>query len=389
MNVLGEIIALSHRYGAGTDWVIAGGGNSSVKTDTSLWVKASGTTLGEITPEQFVEMDRGKLAAIWEADYPGDADKREARALSDLLAARVAGDTAPRPSVETLMHALFPHPLVFHTHPTMLNGLTCAVDGESAAVRLFGDRFVWIPTVNPGYTLAHEIRRRVDEWRSRHDGAWPAILIMQNHGLVVAGDNATEIDEIHRWIVEQLQGAIDRRPEIEPVDTDSPEIKALAMEVGAAIAAGLGSDGLGSDGLGSVALAFSSPEVLRRAASREDFAPIASAFTPDHIVYSGHAPCYVDSSSTDSDASAGAAAVGAYRARHGVPPKIVLVPERGAVALGATARKAELAMLLFLDTLKVACYAESFGGSLFMPEDQIDFIRGWEVERFRERQSSG
>jgi hypothetical protein len=43
--------------------------------------------------------------------------------------------------------------------------------------------------------------------------------------------------------------------------------------------------------------------------------------------------------------------------------------------------------LLFLDTVKVAVFTESFGGPRFMDDDQIEFIRGWEVERYRSKMS--
>lgn len=39
--------------------------------------------------------------------------------------------------------------------------------------------------------------------------------------------------------------------------------------------------------------------------------------------------------------------------------------------------------MLFRDAAKVATYAESFGGPKAMPAEEIDFIRSWEVERFR------
>jgi len=71
------------------------------------------------------------------------------------------------------MHALFPHRLVVHTHPTLVNGITCAVDGEQTVRRLFGEDAVWIPTVDPGYTLAREMDRLITAWRSAHDDAWP------------------------------------------------------------------------------------------------------------------------------------------------------------------------------------------------------------------------
>jgi hypothetical protein len=42
-------------------------------------------------------------------------------------------------------------------------------------------------------------------------------------------------------------------------------------------------------------------------------------------------------------------------------------------------------MTLFLDTLKVATFVESFGGPRFMDDDQIEFIRNWEVESYRSK----
>ncbi|NLA92174.1 MAG: class II aldolase, partial [Spirochaetales bacterium] len=33
--------------------------------------------------------------------------------------------------------------------------------------------------------------------------------------------------------------------------------------------------------------------------------------------------------------------------------------------------------------IKVATFVESFGGPRFMDNDQIDFIRNWEVESYR------
>ena len=51
---LTDIIALSNFYGSDPDYVLAGGGNTSVKENGVLYVKASGTRLGDITAEGFV-----------------------------------------------------------------------------------------------------------------------------------------------------------------------------------------------------------------------------------------------------------------------------------------------------------------------------------------------
>lgn len=390
-ELLATIVELSRSYGTGTDWVIAGGGNTSVKNETHMWVKASGTTLRDISADQFVKMDRARLEQIWSATYPDDPDEREAVALQDLLDARADAEESQRPSVETLMHALFPHTIVFHTHPTLLNGLTCAQNGEAAAARLFPDEAVWIPTINPGYTLARDIYDRVHAWRAAHNERWPTMLIMQNHGLVVAGETPEEIHGLHERIVATLTAEITRQPEIEPEERDSDRLVELAEVVARAMADMRAASGSALER--PVVSAFSNAEIIRRSESPETMKPLLGAFTPDHIVYSGHVPCFAPLHGTVASPQALAAdvlhAISDYCEREGAAPKIVVVEGKGAVAIGTTEKKMETAYLLFRDLVRVAAYAESFGGSLFMPEDQIAFIRGWEVEKFREAQSTG
>jgi rhamnose utilization protein RhaD (predicted bifunctional aldolase and dehydrogenase) len=390
MNAVDEIVALSHRYGEGYDWVIAGGGNTSVKDDHTMWVKSSGTTLASITPDQFVAMDRAKLEKIWETTYPSDPEARERRALEDLMAARVNSSNGPRPSVETLMHALFPHRFVVHTHPTMLNGLTCARQGEAAVRSLFGDTALWVPTIDPGYTLARDMKTRVDQWLNDHDGSWPSIIIMQNHGLVVAAETIEEIDAIHESVNQKVRSAIERTPEMEPEERDSDPLREPAEAVARALADMYAAHGSALER--PVVTAFSNPELQRRAASREAMEPVSSAFSPDHIVYSGHKPCYVDlpegTNSPQVLHSEVLHAVHEFCDTEDTEPKIVVIRGRAAVAVTPTERKTEIARLLFLNALQIAAFAESFGGSQFMPEDQIEFVRGWEVEKFREQQST-
>ena len=102
-----QLVELSRLYGSNPQWVVAGGGNTSIKENGTLYVKASGTTLAEASEETFVRMDRGKLAALLQKSYPADAEERERQALQDLMDARETGQQR-RPSVETLMHELMP-----------------------------------------------------------------------------------------------------------------------------------------------------------------------------------------------------------------------------------------------------------------------------------------
>lgn len=55
---------MSNTYGSNPAYVLAGGGNTSVKDDTTLYVKGSGTQLATIKAEEFVEMSRARLNEI-------------------------------------------------------------------------------------------------------------------------------------------------------------------------------------------------------------------------------------------------------------------------------------------------------------------------------------
>ena len=59
---LNELAAMSNKYGANPEYVLAGGGNTSFKSDDYLWIKGSGTSLATIKGEDFVVMERALLA---------------------------------------------------------------------------------------------------------------------------------------------------------------------------------------------------------------------------------------------------------------------------------------------------------------------------------------
>ena len=100
----------------------------------------------------------------------GEADAGSDPVMRVAMAARRRDEGTRRPSVECVFHALIPRRFVIHTHPTTVNALTCAHDGEALAHDLFGDQVLWIPYTDPGLPLAREIARR----RDARSGARPA-----------------------------------------------------------------------------------------------------------------------------------------------------------------------------------------------------------------------
>ena len=155
---------ISHRYGADPKYVLAGGGNTSYKTEEHLYIKGSGTSLAEITKDGFVKISRERLAQIWNKDYSKEQKEREAEVLADMMASRCQGEETKRPSVETLLHNLFEQPYVLHVHPSLVNGLTCSENGEQEVERMFPDA-IWIEETEPGYTLASKCREKIDKYQ--------------------------------------------------------------------------------------------------------------------------------------------------------------------------------------------------------------------------------
>ena len=369
-NMVDEIVALSREYGRSSDWVIGGGGNTSIKDDRWMWVKASGSALATIEASQFVKMDRSRLDAIWEAEYPADREEREARAKKDLFAARAGGEEGKRPSVEALMHALFPSRIVYHTHPTIVNAITCALYGEYEAQRIFGDDLLWIPMINPGYVLA---RRIYDDRRTylEEHGKEPRFVLLQNHGLVVHGETPEDIRRDHRAVADAIARVTGGNPPESTPREPSAALRRAAERIGE-------SEPYRSLHVQPHADAVLDPFIGHRAT----LLPVSGALTPDHIVYAGHAPAWTE------EPEDALRVLTQYEKRQGTPPKTLVVQNEGILGLGTSAAAADNACRLFVDAGRIAHLAEVFGGVQFMPPDQVEFIRTWEVEKYRQEVSS-
>ena len=364
-----DLIEVSRKYGSDPDWVLVGGGNTSMKEDGVLYVKASGFELSTIGAAGFVRMSLDKLAAVWEKDYPADEKLREAAVLEDMMNARLEGQEA-RPSVEALLHSLVRGRLVVHTHPSLINGLTCAVDGESAASELFGDDALWVPLTHPGYILANEIKTRLDA--AEADGKpYPEIILLQNHGLFVSGDSPADIERLQNRVADTISAKHLKKP-AGTEDTTAVEEDVLNNLTAAAESAW---------GRKLEVRSAVNQDILKFAESGESFKSIQLPFNPDQIVYAGPGPLRVDDIRDLSEA------VSAYNRRWTREPQAVMVKDVGLFCTADTAKKADSALALMLDSIKIAVFAESFGGGLPMTDELIIFIRDWEVEHYRAKVS--
>ncbi len=349
MQDLKTIVELSHEFGT-ADYVKGGGGNTSVKNGTTLWVKPSGTTLAGLTEKTFVAMNRAKINELYTVETPKAAAARE-ELVKNLMAAAVEND-AGRPSVEAPLHNVFEAKFVVHTHPCAVNGLTCAKNGEQACKKFFPDA-LWVEYIDPGYTLCMEVRKRIEAYKTAH-GKEPALLVLKNHGIFISADSAGGIRALYVRVMTALDAAYKNAGVSQELKTGKvpadPGTEANIRSVFGADAAFIASSGL--------------------------FAVTPGPITPDHLVYSKAFPF-------TSELTAAAAAK--YKAERGYAPKVV-VAGRGVYGIGTSQKNADLALELAQDGALVIQLAEAFGGIEYMSAAGREFIENWEVESYRQKQ---
>ena len=374
---MAEIVKLSHQYGANPDFVLAGGGNTSYKDDSFLYIKSSGTTLASITEEGFVKMNRAKLNAMFEKEYSSDAAEREAQVLADMMAAREPSELEKRPSVETLLHNIIHYTYIVHTHPAMANGLTCGRDGQARARQLWGDRVVWIDLVEPGFVLATTVKKALEEYK-KTAGRDADIILLQNHGIFVAGNTPQEIEEKTELLFHALEKECKIKPDFSQTEFDCQRAAFLAPAIRMLL----------RDGGTSIVKFYTNREVLSMLQTRESFYPISSAYSPDHIVYCRPEALFVEAAE-DLEAQYDFLAQGIsdYKKEKGFAPKVIAVQGLGYYAWGTNIKNADICGQVFMDAVKIGVYSKNFGGAQFMTPYMIDFICNWEVESYRSKVS--
>lgn len=359
---LNELVQISNFYGNNEEIVLAGGGNTSYKDAEFLYIKASGTTLATIKEEGFVKMNREKLAKMWQREYSQDEKQREAEVLEDLMNAREKSDIAKRPSVETTLHNLFNQKFVVHTHPALVNGLTCSNEGEEYAKKLFGDDVIWISATMPGYVLSKEVKEKIEAYEAKTNKK-ANLLLLENHGIFVAADSIDEIKQIMDFVIETLEKNVIKKPDLTTIDGDTLDIE------------GEISNAIGESA--KVVVYVNNPEIQLLTSSEDAFKAVNYAYTPDHMVYYKHTPLFVN------DISDIQSKVEEYKQKFGFLPKVVAILNAGAFACGPDEKQANIVKMLFLDAVKISVYAKSFGGGKYMPVWLVDFINNWEVEAYR------
>ncbi len=388
MKQIEDLIAISRKFGQDSRFVIAGGGNTSYKDENRLWVKASGHALATITEDGFAVLDRALLNEMGEKAYNEDTAIREEQVKNDLSVACITKDR--RPSVETSLHNCMGFAFVVHLHPTLVNGLMCSVNAEAACKEIFPDA-LYIEYTDPGYTLFKKVYDRIKAYKAEK-GKEPQVIFLQNHGIFVGGDTTAEIEGIYSEVLGKLEANVAALPE------GDTAVSETVTDVVPAIRQMLSRSGRGFKTLKVTKNALvdffidgcsvTSTGSVTDCPGKSGFDKIAKPFTPDIIVYCKSSYIFIEAESDEEILKQAEEEIEAFVSGKGYTPKVLLIKGIGLIAVGDSSRNAQIITDVFTDAMKIAFYAQSFGGEHPMERAWIDFIDNWEVENYRRKVAS-
>ncbi|MFC5466796.1 bifunctional aldolase/short-chain dehydrogenase [Lederbergia graminis] len=184
---LDELVYRSNLLGSDRAVCNWGGGNTSMKTIERdfkgseievMWVKGSGSDLATMGASNFTGLRLEDIHPLLEREDMSDEE------MVEYLSHCMIDSKHPRASIETLLHAFLPFKHVDHTHPDAIISICCADNGKQIAEEIFGNRFVWVPYIRPGFKLSKMIAEGV------RNNPHAELVLMEKHGLVVWGDSS-------------------------------------------------------------------------------------------------------------------------------------------------------------------------------------------------------
>src|SRR2546421_2445818 len=194
-GLLGPRVYTSRLLGRDKSLVLHGGGNTSVKLrdknlfgeeEDILYVKGSGWDLETIEAPGFTPVTLGYVRRL--AALPSLSDPRMVNELNTHMLR--AG--APSPSVETILHAILPHPYVDHTHADSVLAVSNAPQGDKRIRDIYGERVVVIPYIMAGFDLAAHCAREFP----KQAGKKTIGMILLSHGVFSFAGDARESYEL-------------------------------------------------------------------------------------------------------------------------------------------------------------------------------------------------
>jgi len=375
---ISELLKISDYYGSNKEYVIAGGGNTSYKDEQTLWIKASGSPLAGLTEDGLVALSREKLRLISLKQYSDDPVIREEEVKADMFRSILEPGQNKRPSVETSLHDIIQYKYVVHLHPTIINGVLCSHNARNMTLQLFGEKMLFVPYIDPGYTLFKKLDSEISIYRQKF-GKDPQIIFLENHGSFVSADSPEEIKKIYNDIILRISEVINTS-----IDNSELPYNPLLNKVLPALRMLLSTD---------------KPKVVRYRhnsliakyyQSQQEFHKISLPLTPDIIVYCKYRYIYIEQSSTpERILESFKGQLERFIREFNFLPKIIVIKDFGVFSIDDSYAAAESVLDVYEDLIRISYYSSQCGGTRLLTPDQISFIDQWEVENYRRKVSQG
>jgi rhamnulose-1-phosphate aldolase/alcohol dehydrogenase len=385
-NEIDQLVYQSRLVGAEESLVLWGGGNNSVKSQSTdllgtpipvMYIKSSGSDMKTIVPKEFPAVRLDYIEPLRSRE--GEMSDQE---MVDYLARCLVDPASRRPSIETLLHAFLPARAVLHTHADAILGLTNTRGREKTIRDCFGDSVITVPYLRPGFRLSREV---ADALASKPDAEG---LVLMNHGLITWGETAREAYEKHIEVVSRaetyLSGVGCRGSGVgaTTADTRHPIPESLAPAIRGALGAKR-----------SVILEFDDSDDVLRFLARDDAKRITQIgpATPDHLLYTKRFPLFLDAG--DDVSNALSAYVERYKAHYenypsefamlDAHPRVVLVPGAGMWTAGKDARAARIVRDIYRHTMRIIESADGAGGYETLNDEDAFHAEYWPLELYK------
>lgn len=400
-NTLDELVYRSNLIGSDRRVCNWGGGNTSSKTTIQdfrgkdievMYVKGSGSDLATMKAGNFTGLRMEDIRPLFERDSMSDEE------MVAYLGHCMVDSKHPRASIETLLHAFLPFRHVDHTHPDAIISLCCAHNGKELAQEIFGDRFVWVPYVRPGFTLSKMIAEGVLA------NPKAELVLMEKHGLVTWGDTSEDCYAQTIRIISEAEAFIEAR-----VNNDKlfggRKFAPLASEVRRSIAAEVipAVRGAVSD-VKKMILSFDDQEDVLDFVGGTDSPKLSQvgAACPDHLVHTKVVPLFIDWTPDAEDVEGLKAklieGIAAYKEQYQAyfernhhegdimfeaAPRVILIPGIGMINTGKSWAMSQVSGALYHRAIAVMRGATALGDFVSLSENESYNVEYWPLELYK------
>ncbi|SDD55213.1 rhamnulose-1-phosphate aldolase/alcohol dehydrogenase [Terribacillus halophilus] len=398
---LEELVYRSNLIGSDRSVCNWGGGNTSMKTTVEdfrgrpvevMYVKGSGSDLATMGAHNFTGLRMEDIRPLIEKESMTDEE------MVAYLGKCMIDASHPRASIETLLHAFLPFKHVDHTHPDSIISLCCADNGQEIAKEIFGDRFVWVPYIRPGFTLSKMIAEAVAA------NPHAELVLMEKHGLVVWGDTAQESYDRTIAVINEAEDYISRQQSetkafggAKVSALDKEEREKLITKVMPAIRGAV-------SGEKKMILSFDDSDDVLEFVNSEQAQQLSQvgAACPDHLVHTKRTPLYIafDPSTDNAEDLSRKVAEGIQNFAEDYEdyfnrlasegdvmfepvPRVVLIPGVGMVTTGKDKKAADISAALYHRAIAVMKGATALGDFVSLSEGESFQVEYWPLELYK------